>query len=119
MKALIIIAHGSRKELSNNEFISLVDEFREKNTSFFQVKAAFLEIAKPSISEVVKSVANDDIKEIVIYPYFLNQGKHVLVDIPDEINEEQKKYPNIKFKVLSHFGSSSRILDIIENDVNL
>ncbi len=118
MKALILIAHGSRKQESNDEFILLVDKLREeKDLSFTQVKAAFLEIAKPDIQTIVKELVSKEIKEIVIYPYFLNSGKHVIFDIPSQIEDEKIKYPNIEFKLLDHFGTSSKIVDIIKSDI--
>ncbi len=118
MKALILIAHGSRKQESNDEFILLVEKLkREKDLSFTEVKAAFLEIAKPDIKTVVKELADKEITEITIYPYFLNSGKHVIFDIPSEIKDEEIKYPNIKFNLLEHFGTSSKIVDIIKSDI--
>ena len=117
MKALIIIAHGSRKELSNSEFTLLVKKFKKMNNSFSEVEEAFLEIAEPSISDVIENLNKKNIKEIIIYPYFLNQGKHVLIDIPNKVREEENKYQDIEFKLLPHFGSSLKIFDIIENDV--
>lgn len=118
MKALILIAHGSKKQESNDEFISLVENLEKEGlSSYDEIKAVFLEIAKPDMSTVVEELINKKITEITVYPYFLNSGKHVIVDIPNQIENEKSKYPNIKFNLLNHFGSSSKIVDIIKNDV--
>ena len=118
MKGLILIAHGSKKELSNNEFLSLVDNVRSKDIVFDLIDAAFLEFAKPDIKDLVEVFISKNINDIYFYPYFLNSGKHVTIDLPNIINSLKLKYSNINFKLLPHFGLSSNITDIIINDVS-
>jgi len=118
MKALVLIAHGSKKEKSNQEFRELVSQVREQNShKYRKIIASFLEFEGPSIQNVVKELAFKNITEITIYPFFLNSGKHILVDIPNIIKELEKEYPNIKFKTLPHFGLSSKIASIISQDI--
>ena len=52
-RALLIVAHGSRRKESNIEVIQLAARIRTKNRSFSDVNAAFLELAKPSISDAI------------------------------------------------------------------
>lgn len=42
MKSLIMIAHGSKKEKSNNEFSFLVKQIKESSQSYMKVEEAFL-----------------------------------------------------------------------------
>jgi sirohydrochlorin ferrochelatase len=118
MKGLILIAHGSKKELSNNEFLSLVDNVRSKDIVFDLIDAAFLEFAKPDIKDLVEVFISKNINDVYFYPYFLNSGKHVTIDLPNIINSLKLKYSNINFKLLPHFGLSSNITDIIINDLS-
>ncbi len=58
-KALLIVAHGSRKDESNNEIFQLAENISHKTNSFDIVEAFFLELAKPSIPEGIQScIAN-------------------------------------------------------------
>jgi len=118
MKGLIIIAHGSKKELSNNEFISFVQQIAKQETQYKSVEPAFLEIATPSIQEVTKSLLEQNIDDIYYYPYFLNSGKHVTRDIPKIVEELKEKYKEKNFTLLDHFGKSQKIVDIVLNDIN-
>lgn len=118
MNGLIMIAHGSKKKLSNNEFLNLVEEIEKKNDSFSKVEASFLEFATPDIDSVVKNFLNNGISKIYFYPYFLNSGKHVSVDLPDIINDLKKTYPLIEFILLPHFGVSDKISGIIIEDLS-
>ncbi len=117
MKALILIAHGSKKSSSNNEFLLMVEDIKEKSNYNF-TKAAFLEIASPSIELVASNLIEEGVKEINFYPFFLNSGKHVLIDIPNIINDLKIKHESIDFKLLTHFGKSEKIKDLIVKDIN-
>ncbi len=118
MKAIIFIAHGSKKEQSNNEFVNLIEKISKEDTKYDLKKAAFLELATPSIQEVAVEFIKKGAIYISFYPYFLNSGKHVLVDLPIIIEDLKKEYPLVEFKLLSHFGKSEKIKDIILSDIN-
>jgi len=119
-KALLIVAHGSRKDESNSEIFQLAENISHKTNSFDIVEACFLELAKPSIPEGIESCIANEASEILIMPYFLAAGRHVLEDIPTIVDEEKAKYSGISIKSLPYFGSNPVIVDILntlaEND---
>ena len=83
MKQLLIVAHGSRREQSNNE----VRVLAEKVAADFpllsdHVLVAFLEFASRSISAAVDICFARGVKELIVFPYFLSTGNHVVKDIP-------------------------------------
>lgn len=115
-KAIVLIAHGSKKQSSNDEFLNMVENMKDKH-NYAIMEAAFLELANPDIVSCVENLILNDIKKIDFYPFFLNSGKHVLIDIPNIIQELQKKYPQIDLTLLNHFGKSKKIEEIILNDI--
>lgn len=117
MKALIIIAHGSKKEKSNKEFIELVKKIKQRDKNYHFIEASFLELASPNIEESVNELLLKGTTCINFYPFFLNSGKHIQVDIPNIVNELCIKYQDIEFKALEHFGMSKNILEIILDDI--
>lgn len=118
MKAIIFIAHGSKKEKSNQEFRDLVEEIKKTNSKKYEIiETAFLEFVKPSIEEIIERIYLKGSTEITLYPYFLNSGKHVTNDIPDIVNNLKSIYPNIKFSILPHFGLSDKISFIISKEI--
>jgi sirohydrochlorin ferrochelatase len=118
MKALILVAHGSKKDKSNQEFKDLGEEIKKLNSNKYKrIETAFLEFAKPSIEEIVEQLDSKNITEISLYPYFLNSGKHVVNDIPNIIEELRSNYQNIRFKLFPHFGSSKKISTIISEEI--
>ena len=87
MKSLIIIAHGSKKKSSNDEVIEIVNNIKNSDTQYNIVEPAFLEFAIPNLEKSIKIFIDKSSTDIDIYPYFLNSGKHVTVDIPDLIEK--------------------------------
>lgn len=115
MKVLIIVAHGSKVKSSNDEIKYISENISNiiKDTKYDKVYYSFLELAKPSLEDVLNNISsNTDISEAVIFPYFLAAGKHVKTDIP-QIIETYKIKSNIKFHLLPHFGKCNGIENLI------
>lgn len=114
MKALLIIAHGSRRQASNDEVHSIAAQIREHGQHEFDiVESAFLELASPLIPEGIDKCVALGASEIIVSPYFLNSGKHVTEDIPNIITQVKLAYPDIAIHVTRHVGSSPIMLDLI------
>lgn len=119
MKGIIFIAHGSKRQSSNDDFLSLIETVSSEVDNFDFKAAAFLELAKPSIEEITKKFIQEGVKKIYFYPYFLNPGKHLLIDIPTIIQNLQDQHKHIVFKQLPHFGASNKIKQIFLEDLHL
>ena len=115
MKALIILAHGSRRKESNKEIKELTVHVRALIKKKFEiVDYAFLEVAKPSLINAIENIiSNNNISEITIFPYFLNSGVHIKDDIPNIVRKACKIYPKCKFKLSSHIGAYKKMPEII------
>ena len=114
MNVLLLIAHGSRREESNLEIESLVNNIASFNTKEFDVvMPAFLEFAEPSIVEAIKKCSDIGAKKVTVLPYFLSAGVHITRDIPGEIAKASKNNPNLKIKIANYFGSRDEIAEIL------
>ena len=107
MKALLLIAHGSRREASNQEIIELAEHLAEQaGDEFAMVKACFLELARPSIGEAVKACAKHGINDITAIPYFLSAGRHVAEDVPRELEAAARIHSSIRLSTCPHIGAA-------------
>ena len=107
MKSLLLIAHGSRRETSNDEVRLLAQRLREDGGfGFDDVRAAFLEIAEPSIPDALAACVADGAREIAVFPYFLAAGRHVATDIPELVEPFSRAHPQIRVSVTAHLGAS-------------
>ena len=107
MRMLLIIAHGSRREASNEEVRALAARLRaEPGTGFDDVVAAFLEVAAPSIPDGLECCRQRGAREIVVFPHFLAAGRHVVDDIPAAVAAFRQQHPRVAVTVTSHLGLS-------------
>jgi sirohydrochlorin ferrochelatase len=113
MKSLLIVAHGSRREQSNDEIKALVRKMSVSSHEFFEIKAAFLEIAAPLIPDAIRRLIKNGANEVVIVPYFLSSGRHLVEDIPAEVNIVRTEYPNIKITIAPYLGAADEMADIL------
>lgn len=114
MKALLLVAHGSRRKQSNDEVISLADTLRKNCSQQYNiVNAAFLELAEVLIPDGIKQCVNEGASSIIILPYFLNSGRHVVEDIPNIVNDCKSQYPDINISIAPHLGASSLMINLL------
>ncbi len=105
IKALIILAHGSRRQESNQEIITLANAVKIiAGDEYSIVEHAYLEIAEPDLLQSIHNVVAAGISDITVLPYFLNSGNHVTRDIPALIETASAKYPACIIKASPFIG---------------
>ena len=114
MQALLLIAHGSRRQASNEEVKTLTEVLAKSPENDGKiVECAFLELADPSITLGFSACVQQGATCVVVVPYFLSAGRHVIVDIPAELSEAQNMYPQVEIKIAPYLGSANEIGDIL------
>jgi len=114
MNALLLVAHGSRRQQSNDEITALADKLRDScHEDFKIVYPGFLELATPSIPEGIESCINDGASQVTILPYFLNSGRHVVEDVPDIVAAAKARHPDVNIIVAPHIGASSLMVELL------
>ncbi len=113
-KALLLVAHGSRRAASNLEVARLAEKLQsDLNADFAIVKAAFLELAEPSIPDGIHFCAEAGADVVVVLPYFLNTGRHVAEDIPAEIDIARQQLPNLTIQLQTHIGAMPEMHNLL------
>ena len=119
MKALLIVAHGSRSKDSNDEVARVAECIGEKPGPAFDLVAyAFLELASPKVDAAIAHLAEEGVTEIKVFPYFLGDGTHVANDVPRIIKAVRETYPDIHFDILPHLGALDGISALIFKHIN-
>ena len=114
MRSLLLVAHGSRREASNQEVRSLAAALAEQaGERFGHVGCAFLEIAEPSIPDGIEAAVRAGAGEIVVLPYFLSPGRHVAEDIPAEVERKRREHPDVRIGIAPHLGQAGGLIRIL------
>lgn len=114
MQALLLIAHGSRRAESNDEIRRLTADLAARaHAQYPIVRCAFLELADPSIPEGIEHCIQAGAVEVVVLPYFLSAGRHVVTDIPNAVNGKRNAHPQVNIRIAPYLGASSGIPDLL------
>jgi len=114
VKALLIVAHGSRRETSNEEVRQITRQVSElAGDEFGLVASGFLELADPSIPDGIQHCIDAGADEVVVLPYFLSAGRHVAEDIPAEIRLAQDNNPDARISQASYLGSADGVAGLL------
>jgi sirohydrochlorin ferrochelatase len=112
--ALLLVAHGSRRQQSNNEVTELAEKLGESCRDDYKiVHSGFLELASPSIPEGIQNCINDGATRVTILPYFLNSGRHVIEDVPDIVVAAKSRHPEVEIIIAPHLGASPLMVELL------
>ena len=114
MHALLLIAHGSRREASNVEVRELAARLeRLAGKRFGCVTPAFLELAEPDITTGVGLCAKHGATTVTAAPYFLAAGRHVADDIPAELEKAARQHQAVTIHQSDYLGKHESITELL------
>ena len=114
MKHLLVVAHGSRRVESNEEVRALTRSLAaHAGNGFDRIECAFLELAEPSIPDGLRAAIADGASEIVVVPYFLSAGRHVVTDIPAEVEQVIAEAGSVAITIAPYLGAAPALGELL------
>lgn len=115
--SVIVLAHGCKINSGNDGLFKIVEMLKIMN-KWDSVEAAFLQLAKPGLVDVIDKVVGEGAARVVIIPLLLFSGRHAVKDIPSEIEKQKVKFPDVEFFYAKNLGADERIAQIATDRVN-
>ena len=114
MKSLILVAHGSRRKVSNIEIIQIATQLKLQVADTYQHTGhAFLELAQPSIPDAIEQAIQAGATEVTVLPYFLSAGREGSEAVPAFDSQKQQQHPAVSFKLAPYLGGAKGIIDLL------
>ena len=114
MHALLLIAHGSRRDASNVEVRELAARLEQIAGDHFScVIPAFLEQADPDIPAGIELCAKAGATTVTAVPYFLSAGRHVANDIPAELEKAARHHQALTIHLSDYLGKHEYITELL------
>jgi sirohydrochlorin ferrochelatase len=110
--AVLLMAHGSRISEANDAAREIAAQVKTM-TQFEIVEVSFREQHLPNIQQGVDSCVAQGAKRILLVPYFLYLGAHVLEDLPDELAQARERHPGIEMVLGKHLGVHHKLAEIV------
>ena len=109
---VLLISHGSPRDEANNAFSKLTNRVAARLNSN-NILPTFFSIKRPNIMDQVAKLVEQGIKRIIMLPYFLGNGQHIMADIPAQLEQCNQKYPEIEIEFLPTLQGEPGIEDVL------
>ena len=110
--AVLLIAHGSRRAEANADLVRLAEILAERR-SYPIVEIAYLELASPTIPEGARACVARGATCVLMLPYFLSAGAHVVEDLERFRTELAAEFPGVVFRLCPPLGLHPLIVDVV------
>jgi len=107
-----MLAHGSRIAEANDAARQVAARVKQM-TDFDIVEVAFREQHLPNIQQGVDNCVAQGAQRILLVPYFLYLGAHVLEDLPEELEMAKERHPQIEMVLGKHLGVHNKLAEIV------
>lgn len=81
------------------------------------VGICFMSRLGPYFQEVFSECATAGVTEVIVIPYFLHSGLHIVLDIPRMMREYAEKFPRVKLIFGKNLGYDESLVDLVEKRI--
>lgn len=110
--AVLLIAHGSRRSAANDDLVRLAEEIR-RTGRYPIIEVSYLELAEPTILQAGRNCVAAGATEVLMMPYFLSAGMHVVEDLQKHRHQLAAEFPGTRFQLCPPLGLHPLMADIV------
>jgi sirohydrochlorin ferrochelatase len=111
--ALLLIAHGSRRAEANADLEFVAQALRARGR-YPIVCVSYLELAEPNIEAGGAQCVEAGATEVILLPYFLSPGVHVVEDLTAARAALAARFPDVRFVLAEPLGRHPLLVDVVE-----
>jgi sirohydrochlorin ferrochelatase len=115
--AVLLIAHGSRRAEANDDLVKLAGLILSRN-QYDLIEVSYLELATPTILEGGRKCVDRSARRILMLPYFLSAGVHVITDLEEARRQLAHEFPQVDFVLCPHLGLHPLMAEIVMARLN-
>lgn len=112
----ILLAHGSKDPLWCQTLAEGLESMRESLTQ--PVSLAYMELASPSLEELVESRYQFGDRHFTVLPLFFAAGRHLLVDVPAQLQALKQHYGDTEFVLNEPLGKDHTFWQFLAASIN-
>jgi sirohydrochlorin ferrochelatase len=115
-EAVILLGHGSRVPEAGKDMEKVAARLREKY-GYPLVEVCFMSRLGPHFPEVFEKCVNLGATKVVVIPYFLHSGLHLVLDLPEMLQEQAKRFPAVTVQMGRGFGFDEKLVDLVQTRI--
>lgn len=109
---ILLMGHGSRIAEANDALNQIAGMVKAQ-TGAEVVEVAFRELHQPDIQAGIDACVAQGATRILLYPYFLFAGAHVLHDLPDEMEQARKRHAGLEMVLGTPLGVHPKLAEVV------
>ena len=114
---VVVLAHGSRGNPGSKAVTEALDRIANGLKVLLspdvEIIGGAMQFNHPDLEETVGSLIARGAKLIVVAPYFLFPGRHVVEDIPEIIKQLNSSYPEVKITLANNLGLDESFVELM------
>ncbi|VAX25849.1 hypothetical protein MNBD_NITROSPINAE02-405 [hydrothermal vent metagenome] len=114
--AIILMGHGSRVPGSGGDMEKVARRLAA-TCGYALVEICYMSRVAPYFPEALEKCVKQGAAKIVVIPYFLHSGLHLVLDIPQMIQEKARIYPDVEIIYGKHLGFDDSMVALVEKRI--
>ena len=115
-RALVLVDHGSRRAEAQANLEAIAARVAERRPGW-RVHHAHMDIGEPDLPTALARCIAEGAESIIVHPFFLNTGLHVLTTIPGILDTARAAHPNVEIRLSAHLGLHDGLVDAVVDRV--
>jgi len=115
-EAIILLGHGSRVPAAGKH-MELVAQGLKRKYGYQIVEICYMSRLPPHFPETLEKCVNQGATDVMVIPYFLHDGLHLVLDIPEMMQELAANYPGVKVVLGKNLGFDDVLVDLVEKRI--
>jgi|GEM_PF-628330 sirohydrochlorin cobaltochelatase len=112
MKALVLLAHGSR-EAGGPRPLAALCGWVQPLAPEARVVDAYLTLNQPDLGSCLTDLARQGFTEAAVVPLFVSKGHHLNVELPLLLAHWQGELPSLRLSLAPHLGADGAIAKLV------
>ncbi len=114
--AVILLGHGSRVPDAGQSMQKVAETLREHGR-YTVVETCHMSRLGPHFEETLDKCVQLGARNVLVLPYFLNQGLHIKLDIPEMMQQAAGQYPQVRLTFGKNLGYDPLLVQLVEKRI--
>ncbi|MHB0871218.1 MAG: sirohydrochlorin chelatase [Chloroflexota bacterium] len=114
--AILLLGHGSRADRANDGMQGVAESLRRRG-EYQIVETGFMIRNFPSIEDGAALCVGKGADTVLMIPYFLHTGLHLIEDLPNAVPRLEKLHPGVRFVLGQPMGLHPKLVEIVEDRI--
>ncbi len=114
--AVILLGHGSRVPEAGKSMEKVAAGLKTR-FGYEIVEVCYLSRLGPHLPEAFKRCVKQGAHSVVVIPYFLHEGLHMVLDIPAELQDLASQYDHVRVTLGKNLGFDDVLVDRVERRI--